>query len=107
MNAPLIRTRDLAKKFGLLCAVQGVTLQIDVPGIVAIVGPNGAGKTTLMRMLVGGINPSGGYAEIVGCDVCERGPLLASKIGYLPERLALYEELRVEESLIYFANLRG
>ena len=107
MNAPLIRTSGLEKRFGDVHALRGVSFTIDRPGIVAIVGANGAGKTTLMRMLAGLVVPSAGAAAVCGHPIEEGGQSLSTDVGYLAERLSLYPDLRVEESLQFVCALRG
>ncbi len=75
--------------------------------IVALLGPNGAGKTTLMRILTGFLAPSGGDAELAGHSILGASLAARREVGYLPEGVPLYPDMRVDEYLTYRARLRG
>ncbi len=104
----MIRTEALTKYYGNRCAVRELTLSIDAHEIVGFLGLNGAGKTTTLRMLAGLLAPSSGRILI---DGQEMDPTDASgvrwRIGFLPERPPLYEEMTVRAFLHFAANLRG
>ena len=75
--------------------------------ITGLVGPDGAGKTTLMRLIAGLLRPDAGRIEVLGLDVA-RNPLgVQSRLGYMPQRFGLYEDLTVRENLELYADLQG
>ncbi len=106
-NAVKIRVQDLVRLFGPVRAVDGITFEVAEGEVVGFLGPNGAGKTTTMRILTGFLRPTMGRAEIAGYDVSEASLLARRHLGYLPENVALYGEMRVEEYLDYRAKLKG
>ena len=88
-------------------AVDDISFEIPEGAIVGFLGPNGAGKTTTMRVLTGFLPPTEGEIKVAGHDVV-RDPIRArASIGYLPENVALYPEMRVREYLRYRADLEG
>ncbi|HBL30289.1 MAG TPA: hypothetical protein DD490_25935, partial [Acidobacteria bacterium] len=78
-----------------------------LPEIVGMLGPNGAGKTTTIRMLTGFLPPTGGRVTVAGKDLVDAPHAARRQLGYLPENVALYNEMRVEEYLAYRARLEG
>ena len=103
----MIEARDLTRRYGTTRAVDGVSFRADEGEILGLLGPNGAGKTTTLRMLTGYLPPTSGSVEVAGVDLA-REPLAARRnLGYLPESVALYPEMRVEEYLAYRAKLVG
>jgi ABC-2 type transport system ATP-binding protein len=102
----LIETENLTRYYGDFCAVREVSFQLRRGEILGFLGPNGAGKSTTMRMLSGGLAPSGGTIRLNGIDLLQR-PIDAKKnLGYLPEQPPLYPELTVDEFLNFCARLR-
>jgi ABC-2 type transport system ATP-binding protein len=88
-------------------ALEGVTGEIR-PGILTgLVGPDGAGKTTLMRLMAGLMGPSAGTVRIDGLDPLKDAGILRERIGYMPQKFGLYEDLSVQENLDLYAELRG
>lgn len=102
---PAIVTEDLAKHYGDVVAVDGLTLSIDRGDVYGFLGPNGAGKTTTMRMLTTLTRPSGGTARVAGASIDHRNAV-TPHIGYLPEDPPVYDELTGREQLAYMAGLR-
>lgn len=100
-----IKIHGLTKRFGDLVAVNELDLDIERGEVYGLLGPNGAGKTTVIRILVGLATPSEGTVEVMGRPAGDRG--LAQRIGYMPQELALYEALTVEENLDLFGRLFG
>ncbi len=82
-QAPAIVTRDLAKRYGAIQALAGLTMTIPRGAVFGFLGPNGAGKTTAVKLLLGLAQPTGGSAEILGRPVGE--PASRRRVGYLPE----------------------
>jgi ABC-2 type transport system ATP-binding protein len=106
----MIEAHDLTRKFGDFTAVAGVSFALSEGEIVGILGPNGAGKTTTIRMLTGFLPPSSGRVTLGGRDLFGGTPdaiAVRRDLGYLPESVALYPEMRVEEYLSYRARLEG
>jgi ABC-2 type transport system ATP-binding protein len=102
---PSIEIRGLTKRFGDLVAVDSLDLDIEQGEVYGLLGPNGAGKTTVIRILVGLARPTEGELLVMGSPAGDRG--LAQRIGYMPQELALYEALTVDENLDLFGRLFG
>ncbi|MBI4392708.1 MAG: ABC transporter ATP-binding protein [Euryarchaeota archaeon] len=104
-EGPLVTVKGLGKKYRAAWGVKDVSFQISRGEIFGVIGPNGAGKSTVLRMLAGLVNPSTGTAEIGGRSITQ--PDHRSRIGYLPEESALYEEMTPRAYLRFFAELYG
>lgn len=88
-------------------ALSGVDLTVR-PGIITgLAGPDGAGKTTLMRVMAGLLKASEGRIEVVGLDPIAEADALHLRVGYMPQKFGLYEDLTVMENLVLYADLRG
>src|SRR4051812_12947383 len=103
----MIDVQHLSKDFGPVRAVNDVTFQVEKDEVVGLLGNNGAGKTTLMRILTTYIPASSGIAKVAGFDVMHDSMEVRRRIGYLPESIPLYSEMRVSEYLEYRAKLKG
>jgi ABC-2 type transport system ATP-binding protein len=103
----MIQVKHLTKYFGPVMAVNDVSFEIDKDEIVGLLGNNGAGKTTIMRILTTYLPATSGIATIGGNDVMMNSMEVRQRIGYLPESIPLYGEMRVEEYLNYRAKLKG
>jgi ABC-2 type transport system ATP-binding protein len=103
----MITVERLTKFFGHVMAVDDVSFQVEKNEIVGLLGNNGAGKTTIMRILTTYLPASSGIARIAGFDVMKDSMEVRKRIGYLPESIPLYPEMRVEEYLDYRAKLKG
>jgi len=102
-----IEVENLCKSFGAVVAVDDVNFSIKPGELVGFLGPNGAGKSTTMRILTTWLPASSGVARVGGFDTMSQSMDVRRQIGYLPESVPLYPEMRVEEYLIYRAKLRG
>ncbi len=102
-----VETFAISKHFNGVQAVQQVDLKVKKGEIYGLLGPNGAGKTTLIRMLCGLMIPTEGYAMILGNRVPEQMKMIRSKIGYMSQKIALYEDLTVLQNLRFFARIYG
>ncbi len=103
----MIAVKQLTKYFGAVLAVDEVTFRVDKGEVVGFLGPNGAGKTTTMRILTTYIPATSGSAEIAGHDVRTESMDARQNLGYLPENVPLYPEMRVEEYMRFRAKLKG
>jgi ABC-2 type transport system ATP-binding protein len=107
MTAPAINVRNLTKSYGPVLAVDNISFQVQPGELVGFLGPNGAGKSTCMRILTTFLPASSGYAWLAGFDVMYESMEVRKRIGYLPESVPLYTEMRVGEYLSYRARLKG
>ena len=103
----MIETKHLTKIFGNLTAVDDLNLTIQQGDIFGFIGPNGAGKTTTMRILVTLLEPTRGHALIDGMDVTRNGKKVRRVIGYMPDFMGVYDDLKVFEYLEFFAAAFG
>lgn len=103
----MIQVENLTKYFGPVLAVDRVSFQVDEHEVVGFLGPNGAGKTTTMRILTGYLPATSGLAKVAGFDVMTESLDVRRNIGYLPESVPLYPEMRVEEYVHFRAKLKG
>ena len=99
----MIDTQGLTKYYGRLAALVNLTLHIDAGSIFGFIGPNGAGKTTTMRILATLLEPSAGRAFIDGIDVVRNGKAVRRLVGYMPDFIGVYDDLKVYEYLEFFA----
>lgn len=112
VHAPaLIVARSLAKSFvrgkSRIQALIDVNLRLSAGRVIGLIGPDGAGKTTLMRLCAGLLVPDAGELQILGLDVASNALQVQERIGYMPQRFGLYEDLSVQENLDLFADLHG
>lgn len=103
----MIEIADLSKSYGRHLAVDKISFEVAQGEIVGFLGPNGAGKTTTLRMLTGFLPPSSGAARIAGHDIFRESIEVRKRIGYMPENVPLYTEMRVKEYLKFRGALRG
>ncbi len=103
----MIQVRNLTKYFGQVLAVDRVSFDVQQGEVVGFLGPNGAGKTTTMRILTTFLPATSGTAKVAGFDIMNESMQVRQNLGYLPENVPLYPEMRVEEYLFYRAKLKG
>ncbi len=103
----MIEVSNLVKRFGPVLAVDDVSFHVRANTIVGFLGANAAGKTTAMRMLAGLLSPTSGTARIAGYDCLSESLEVCKILGYMPENVALYDDMRVGEFLKYVAAMRG
>src|SRR5215468_10385929 len=104
--------RDIYKTFSLgtgkvVRALDGVSIKARHGTLTALVGPDGAGKTTLIRLIAGLMAPNAGTLEVLGIDVVTNPQAVQERIGYMPQKFGLYEDLTVQENLDLYADLHG
>lgn len=103
----MIRVANLVKRFGRTLAVDDVSFDVEAGEIVGFLGPNGAGKTTTIRVLTCFHSATSGTAQVAGHDVFQEPVEVRANIGYLPENVPIYPDMRVREYLSYRAALKG
>lgn len=103
----MIEARNLTRRYGDFTAVSDLSFVVNDGEIVGMLGPNGAGKTTTIRMITGFLPPSDGELSVAGRDLFVEPVAARREVGYLPENVALYPEMRVAEYLRYRAKLAG
>jgi ABC-2 type transport system ATP-binding protein len=103
----MIEAHELTRRYGPTTAVDGISFAVGEREVLGMLGPNGAGKTTTLRMITGFLPPTEGRITVAGHDLLEEPRRAKREIGYLPEAIALYREMRVEEYLAYRARLEG
>jgi len=103
----MIEISNLTKKFGSNIALDNITLSVKKGEVLGFLGPNGAGKTTTMKIITSFWTPTSGKVEVDGLDVSQNSLAIRKKIGYLPETVPLYDDMRVYEYLKFVAEIRG
>jgi len=103
----MIEVEGLTKRFGTFTAVDHVSFTVGKGSIFGFLGPNGSGKTTVIRMLCGILEPTEGTARIGGHDVVRDLEPIKELIGYMSQKFSLYDELTVNENLIFAGKLYG
>jgi ABC-2 type transport system ATP-binding protein len=103
----MIEVENLCKFFGPVMAIDRVSFQVGQGEVVGFLGLNGAGKTTTMRILTSYLPATSGVARVAGHDVMLESTEVRQNIGYLPESVPLYPEMRVDEYIMYRAKLKG
>ena len=102
----MIQVENLMKRYAGGEAVRGITFSVEKGEVVGFLGPNGAGKSTTMRMLTGYLPPTDGRIEVAGAKLPKESLLVRQRIGYMPENVPLYPEMRVEDFLEYRGRLK-
>lgn len=103
----VIEAINLTKRFGQFTAVDGISFEVHKGEIFGFLGANGAGKTTAMRMLCGLSKPTSGYGQVAGFDINKHPEKIKENIGYMSQKFALYEDLKVWENLRLFGGIYG
>ena len=100
-----IDVHDLSKSFGAMRAVKNIAIQVEQGHITGFLGPNGSGKTTSLRMLCGLLTPDSGSGQVLGFDFPREAEAIKRQVGYMTQRFSLYEDLTIEENLIFIARV--
>ena len=101
----MINIQQVSKKYVAITALDSLTLEVHQQEFFGLLGPNGAGKTTLMNLIVGYLNPDSGTITIDGENVTQDSLDIRKKIGFVPQSLALYDELTGQENLEFFGKM--
>lgn len=109
MSNTLLRVNQVSKHFPARSepALKQISLQVAKGQILGLVGPDGAGKTTLIRLITGLMQPTTGNISVAGYDTKTEASQIQQIIGYMPQKFGLYEDLRVDQNLNLYADLRG
>ena len=106
---PSVTAHNLAKHYGKkkdkIQALKGVSFEVEQGELFGIIGPDGAGKTSLFRILTTLLLPDGGSASVDGLDVVKDFKAIRQRVGYMPGRFSLYQDLTIEENLEFFATI--
>src|ERR1700686_4173670 len=103
----MIKVENLTKRYAGQTAIQDLNFEVGKGEIMGLLGPNGAGKATTMRILASFMAPTSGRASVAGFDVFEQSLQARAHLGYMPENVPLYSDMRVTEYLNYRAALKG
>jgi ABC-2 type transport system ATP-binding protein len=103
----MIKVENLTKRYAGQTAIHNLNFEVSRGEIMGFLGPNAAGKTTTMRILAGFMPPTSGRASIAGFDIFEKSLQARTHLGYMPENVPLYSDMRVTEYLNYRAALKA
>jgi ABC-2 type transport system ATP-binding protein len=102
--AVAVEATGLRKEYGKVVALAGIDLSVKTGTIFGLVGPNGAGKTTLIKALVGALRPTAGSVSVLGLDPLKDKWALRRQIGYMPQSVALYDDLSARANISFFSG---
>lgn len=102
-----VTVENITKRYGDTVALNGVSFEVGEGELFGIIGPDGAGKTSLFRIIATLILADSGTANVLGFDVVKDYKELRKRIGYMPGRFSLYQDMTVEENLRFFASVFG
>jgi ABC-2 type transport system ATP-binding protein len=108
-NTNMITLDNIKKTYnkGQVTAVNNICFTVNPGELFGLIGPDGAGKTTLFRILTTLLLPDEGAATVAGLDIVKDYAKIRSKVGYMPGRFSLYQDLTIEENLNFFATVFG
>ena len=102
-----VEVSHISKHYGKVSALNDVSFSVSKGEIFGLIGPDGAGKTTLFRILATLLLPEKGTAMVDGFDTVKQMAEIRKRVGYMPGKFSLYQDLTVEENLTFFATLFG
>ncbi len=106
-KGPAVTVKNLTRVFGDFTAVDNISFTVPKGEIFGFLGPNGAGKSTTIRMLCGLLSPSSGKGQVAGLDIFTRAESIKQHIGYMSQKFSLYEDLTVEENIMFYGGIYG
>jgi ABC-2 type transport system ATP-binding protein len=98
---------NVAKRYGAVQALDGVSFSVRAGEMFGLIGPDGAGKTTSIRLLCGLIRPDRGRIAVLGHDPARQHRSITESMGYLSQRFSLYGDLSIDENIAFFAEIHG
>ena len=104
---PLVWVSDLGKRYGAHVALDSLCFELHAGEVVGLLGPNGAGKTTTLKLLLGLLCPTHGYARILGLDCTRDSQSVKERIGFTPDEPQFYDFLTGRETLDFVISARG
>jgi ABC-2 type transport system ATP-binding protein len=107
MSDAIIAATGLTKRFDAFTAVDDLTLSVEPGAIFAFLGANGSGKSTTIRMLIGLLEPTAGAIRVDGIDVIEHPRRVRERIGYMGQKVSLYQGITLRENVEFYAGLYG
>jgi len=107
MSEAVIKVENLTRRFGDFVAVDHINFEVQPGEVVGYLGPNGSGKTTTIRMLLGLLEPSEGEATVLGFDAFKQSEQVRSRVGYMSQKFAIYDDLTVLENLTFYGGVYG
>lgn len=102
-----IQLTNVAKRYGTVDALAGLTFDVRPGEMFGLIGPDGAGKTTAIRIMCGLLHPDAGEVRVLGVDPARNHRAIAEGIGYLSQRFSLYGDLTIDENIAFFAEIHG
>jgi ABC-type multidrug transport system ATPase subunit len=102
-----VTVEKLTKNYGDITAVNSVSFDVEQGELFGLIGPDGAGKTTLFRMLTTLLLPTSGAASVLGFDIVKDFQQIRNRVGYMPGKFSLYQDLTIKENLDFFATVFG
>lgn len=103
----VIEVNNLCKNYGKVKAVDHLSFRVEKGDIYGLIGADGAGKSTIFKILTTLLLPQSGTAAVLGCDVVKEYKQVRSRIGYMPGKFSLYQDLSIEENLRFYATIFG
>jgi len=103
----MIEVKNLTKYYGSFLAIDNISFDVPTGEIVGILGPNGAGKTTAIRILTCFMPATSGTAAVGGYDIFSQSLQVRGIVGYMPEHVPLYDDMRIDEYLSFRGQLKG
>ena len=100
-----IEVEGISKKYGEVEALKNVSFSVNPGEMFGLIGPDGSGKTTMFRILTTLIRPNSGNATVDGLDIVKDYKEIRNRVGYMPGRFSLYQDMTVEENLKFFATV--
>ena len=100
-----IKAENIIKNYGKVQALNGVSFEVKENELFGFIGPDGAGKTTLFRIIVSLLDANAGSISVLGLNPAKEYKKLRPKLGYMPGRFSLYQDLSIEENLKFYAGI--
>ena len=105
--ASAVEFAGVAKTYGAVRALEGVSFTVERGEMFGVIGPDGAGKTTAIRLMCGLLRPTAGSVRVLGHDPIREHRRITGEVGYLSQRFSLYGDLTIDENIAFFAELHG